>query len=147
MCHKILFDYKTIYFGLRMAKTRVNLRWALEKLLLVYLSHSIFWSNWKTNIIKIPRWVFILMLRSFFLIGWQSAKIWKPFIEWMGDGFFGHSICKYTNGMNALCMVASITNVTTMAFDASNAAKPSQDQGSKIENQFILVTNYNAFEF
>ena len=47
----------------------------------------------------------------------------------MGNGFFGHSICKYTNGMNALCMVASITNVTTMAFDASNAAKPSQDQG------------------
>ena len=65
----------------------------------------------------------------------------------MGDGFFGHSICKYTNGMNALCMVASITNVTTMAFDASNAAKPGQDQGSKIKNQFILVTNYNAFEF
>ena len=47
----------------------------------------------------------------------------------MGNGFFGHSICKYTNGMNALCMVASITNVTTVAFDASNAARPSQDQG------------------
>ena len=47
-----------------------------------------------------------------------------------------HSICKYTNGMNALCMVASITNVTTMAFDASNAAKPSQDQGLNEINLF-----------
>ena len=59
----------------------------------------------------------------------------------MGDGFFGHSICKYTNGMNALCMVASITNVTTMAFDASNAAKPSQDQGSKIDSFWLRITN------
>ena len=61
----------------------------------------------------------------------------------MGNGFFGHSICKYTNGMNALCMVASITNVTTMAFDASNAAKPNQDQGfiffEITQNQFILA--------
>ena len=38
--------------------------------------------------------------------------------------------------MNALCMVASITNVTTMAFDASNAAKPSQDQGFNEINLF-----------
>ena len=56
--------------------------------------------------------------------------------KWMGTGLLGQSICKYTNGMNALCMVASITNVTTMAFDASNAAKPSQDQGLNEINLF-----------
>ena len=46
--------------------------------------------------------------------------------------------------MNALCMVASITNVTTMAFDASNAAKPSQDQGLNEINLFVLEKQ-NAF--
>ena len=59
----------------------------------------------------------------------------------MGNGVLGQLICKYTNGMNALCMVASITNVTTMAFDASNAAKPSQDKGSSTLKQEITVVN------
>ena len=40
----------------------------------------------------------------------------------MGDEAMGSFICKYYHGTNEMCMIASITNVTSMAIDTYRSA-------------------------
>ena len=56
--------------------------------------------------------------------------------EKMGDEKWGSFVCKYYHGTNELCMIASITNVTSMAIDTYRSASLNSHQKSSfLQNQ------------
>ena len=59
----------------------------------------------------------------------------------MGGTIFGSFICRYSLGMNSLCMVASITNITTMAFETvgMTRAKKIRISRSKYHNLSLTI--------